>query len=132
MRSGMVVAKGEYPRRRDTTAQRLSNFKITVFTGEVSAEKASNVSRKIASQCLTRGEQSGAFVQGALSIEIGKSLMDDAEEPRVVVDGLMHAQLSTCLVKGLRESGEIWEALMPGTRVNLNYYFRRQTNTDAP
>jgi hypothetical protein len=63
-------------------------------------------------------------IQGALSLELSKTLLGDARSPIIVVDGLINSQLGYCLITSFAESDAIWSAIAPASRLYVDLYLR--------
>lgn len=77
----------------------------------------------IATRCLIRAQLEGP-AQGAMVIELRTSMLGQRLPPKPVVDGLVHRELSRCLVDRLFADAALWHDLPPGLQVYLPFYFR--------
>ncbi len=121
-RDGLPIGDVEVP--NSNVRHKLLDIRVRVSVDEGGArgDQLKRLSRSLARVCGEKaGGQSGSL-RGALSLELRKSLLDEVEPIKVVVDGLVNQRFTYCLVAAIQEDTPLWAHLDPGTRLYLNLY----------
>lgn len=74
--------------------------------------------------CLRKALVRTRAIQGALTVQLGTSVVDEPLDPVVTVDGLVNPAVSSCLIDRLAEDDALWQGIGPGARTYLTLYFR--------
>lgn len=118
--SKRVLAQPVEPQRLETKVF----SRLHVERGSAHASALETEGRRLAETCIRRALDHTHAIQGALSLQLAKTLLGQPEEPKVVVDGLVNQPLSVCLITAFRETEMIWGHLEPASRAYLTLYLR--------
>ena len=88
--------------------------------------------RTLATACLERALEDHHSLNGAMTLELTSSAAGRPERPKVVVDGLVHAGLSACLVSAMHRDEALWTGVTPGARFYVPLYFRGSVVDPTP
>ncbi len=124
-RRGVVLSRRVLAQPVETQRIKTKVFsRLHVERGGAKAAALETEGRALAEGCIRRALGRSHAIQGALSLQLSKTLLGRPENPKVVVDGLVNQPLSTCLITALRETPRVWRLLEPASRVYLTLYLR--------
>jgi hypothetical protein len=106
--------------------------RLQVERGEVDAEALAARGQWLGERCLRRALARTRVIQGALSVQLSTSVVGEPEPPRIVVDGLVDADLAACLIDHFARDAQIAALLSPATRAYLSLYFRGEAVVSSP
>ena len=122
---GIVLSRRDLARPVDEPALEAKVYtRLHVERGEARAPALEAVGRRLTERCVRRALTQTTAIQGALSLQLAKTLLGKPEEPKIVVDGLVNHQLSYCLVAAFRDEPQVWALLEPASRAYLSLYLR--------
>jgi len=121
-RDGLPIAEVDMPRIPVGRPSLGARVKITVDEGAVRADILQHSAIRLARQCGAKIGDQASTLRGALSLELKKSLLDEVQPVKVVVDGLVNQRFTYCLVASVQDTNSLWKGVEPGSRVYVNLY----------
>ena len=124
-RGGVVLSRRDLAQPVDSPPIETKVYtRLHVERGEARAPALEAVGRRLSERCVRRALMQTPAIQGAVSLQLAKTLLGKPEEPKIVVDGLVNHQLSYCLVAAFRDEAQVWTLLEPASRAYLSLYLR--------
>jgi len=124
-RRGVVLSRRVLAQPVASRAVQVKVFtRLHVEQGSAQAPVLETEGRALTEGCIQRALQRTHAIQGALSLQLAKTILGQPEAPKIVVDGLVNEPLSNCLITAFRDARRVWSSIEPASRVYLTLYLR--------